>query len=273
MALQIWQIGLDIQNGQLCALAVQQRRNGWQLRHWWQHDLPQDTLRNGLMQRPDIVSALLQRWRRLLPGRFSLRVGFPPHPVMQRPLSLPAMRLHEPDRHRYITAAARQLFPIEPEALALDYRSAAAGQLMLTATRQEALHSWVSCLQQAGLVPQVLELTPGALGVLAGTLNLDPHATLVHRTSDHWLWYAPQHAEQPWGWCALEEAADFGSLRLSKLPAAGEIWYSSALAEPPPPGTLALSPLQAMRFWQPPLPACAGAFSLAIGLALRPEDR
>lgn len=77
MAFQTWQVGLDIQNGQLCALGIQRRRNGWQLRHWWQHTLPQDTLRNGLVQRPDAIVALLQRWRRQLPSRISLRVGFP----------------------------------------------------------------------------------------------------------------------------------------------------------------------------------------------------
>lgn len=273
MAFQTWQVGLDIQNGQCCALGIQRRRNGWQLRHWWQHTLPQDTLTHGLVQRQDTLVALLQRWRRHLPTRISLRVGFPPQLVMQRQLALPSS-LREPERSRYITAAARRFFPIAPEALALDYRRGRGpdAPVYLTAAREEALHSWQHCLHQAGLTPQVLELTPAALFSLADHLQLDPSAALVHRVSDHWLWYAPQHHEQPWGWCPLSEAADFSALQQRYLQESGSLWYSSALAETCPPGTRALAPFRVLKRYQPPLPACPGAFTLATGLALRPED-
>lgn len=274
MAFQTWQVGLDIQNGQICALGIQRRRNGWQLRHWWQHTLPQDTLRNGLVQRPDDVVALLQRWRKHLPARISLRVGFPPQLVMQRQLAQPALRLREPDRSSYIMAAARRFFPIAPEALALDYRCAddADGAMYLTAARQDALQNWVDCLHQASLVPDVLELTPAALHALACGLSLDTSAALVHRLSDHWLWYAPQSGAHAWGWCSLEDAADFSALQQRYLQGSHSIWYSSALAEERPEGTCALSPLAAVQCYQPPLPVYDGAFALATGLALRPED-
>lgn len=274
MAFQTWQVGLDIQNGQLCALGIQRRRNGWQLRHWWQHTLPQDTLRNGLVQRPDAIVALLQRWRRQLPSRISLRVGFPPQLVMQRQVRLPTLQLREPDRSSYIVAAARRFFPIAPEALALDYRSGSGEEaaVYLTAARREALQNWLDCLHQASLTPDVLELTPGALCALAQALGLDAPAALVHRLSDHWLWYAPDATEQTWGWCTLEEAADFGALQQRYLQQCGDIWYSSALAEARPEGTHALMPLAALQCYQPPLPVCDGTFSLAAGLALRPHD-
>lgn len=274
MAFQTWQVGLDIQNGQLCALGIQRRRNGWQLRHWWQHTLPQDTLRNGLVQRQDDVVALLQRWRKHLPARISLRVGFPPQLVMQRQLAPHAMQLREPDRSSYILAAARRFFPIAPEALTLDYRSGSDtdAPVYLTAARRDALQNWVDCLQQASLTPDVLELTPAALCALARTLALDREAALVHRLSDHWVWYAPQSAEHPWGWCSQEDAADFSILQQRYLQGSHVIWYSSVLAEPRPEGTCALSPLAALQCYQPPLPASEGAFVLATGLALRPED-
>lgn len=50
MAFQRWQIGLDIQNGKLCTVAIQRRRQGWQLRHWQQQTLPDDALKNGVLQ-------------------------------------------------------------------------------------------------------------------------------------------------------------------------------------------------------------------------------
>lgn len=274
MAFQTWQVGLDIQNGQICALGIQRRRNGWQLRHWWQHTLPQDTLRNGLVQRPDVVVALLQQWRKQLPARISLRVGFPPQLVMQHPLAPPALQLREPDRHRYIVAAARRFFPIAPEALTLDYRSGSrpGEPVYLTAARRDAVQNWLGCLQQASLEPDVLELTPGALYALARTLTISPSSALVHRLNDHWLWCAPHSAEQPWGWCSLDESPDFAALRHRYLPDSDAVWYSSALSEAPPEGTQALLPLAAVQCYQPPLPACDGGFALATGLALRPED-
>jgi len=274
MAFQTWQVGLDIQNGQLCAIGIQRRRNGWQLRHWWQHTLPHDTLRNGLVQRPDIVIAILQRWHRLLPSRISLRVGFPPQLVMQRQLSLPATSLRDSAHGHYIQAAAKRFFPIEPGALAMDFRlnGGETRQLTLTATRKEALQNWLYCLQQIDRVPQIVDVTPSALSVLAQTLELGADASLVHRLSDHWLWYSPQHHERPWGWCPLDEAATFSDLQQRYLSAEGKVWYSSALDDAPPEGTLPLSPFAALRFLQPPLPVCERAYTLALGLALRPGD-
>lgn len=155
MAFQTWQVGLDIQNGQLCALAVQRRRSGWQLRHWWQHALPHDTLTNGLVQRSDPLVPLLRQWRRRLPRQISLRVGFPARLVLQHSLALPPGSLREPERSSYITAAAKRFFPIEPEKLALDYRKpdADSGLLWLTAARREAVSGWLTMLKNAELTP------------------------------------------------------------------------------------------------------------------------
>lgn len=47
---QAWQVGLDIQIDCVRAVAAQRRRNGWQLRHWWQQALPQAVLRDGCLQ-------------------------------------------------------------------------------------------------------------------------------------------------------------------------------------------------------------------------------
>lgn len=47
---QTWQVGLDIQDHSIRALAAQHRRNGWQLRHWWQQALPYSALRAGHLE-------------------------------------------------------------------------------------------------------------------------------------------------------------------------------------------------------------------------------
>lgn len=274
MAFQTWQVGLDIQNGQLCALGIQRRRNGWQLRHWWQHALPQDTLVNGLLQRPEPLIALLQRWRKQLPYRLSLRVGFPPQLVLQRQVDLPGTQLREPERSRYITAAARRFFPIEPETLALDYRIAAEEEraLYITAARREPLQAWRHCLERANLKVDVLELTPAALYALSKSLSLDPSAALVHRLHDHWLWYSARPNHPRWGWCSLLDAPDFAALKQKQLAGTDAFYYSSALDEAVPEGVQPLDPLTAFSLKQPPLPAFPGGFSLAAGLALRPGD-
>ncbi|MGB9098522.1 pilus assembly protein PilM [Erwinia sp.] len=274
MAFQTWQVGLDIQNGQLCALGIQRRRNGWQLRHWWQHVLPQDTLVNGLLQRPEPVIALLQNWRRTLPYRISLRVGFPPQLVLQRQIELPGTPLREPERSRYIIAAARRFFPIEPETLALDYRieQDANEALYLTAARKDALKSWLHCLEQARLSPEVLELSPAALHALSSSLSLNPSSALVHRLQDHWLWYSALPARPRWGWCSLQDAPDFAMLQQKQLPDFDSFYYSSFQPGALPERAQWLDPFDAFALKQPPLPMLNGAFTLAAGLALRPGD-
>lgn len=274
MAFQTWQVGLDIQNGQLCALGIQRCRNGWQLRHWWQHALPQDTLVNGLLQRPEPLITLLQRWRKQLPYRLSLRVGFPPQLVLQRQVDLPGTQLREPERSRYITAAARRFFPIEPERLALDYRTATEQEqaLYITAARRDALQGWLRCLEQARLKANVLELTPAALCALSLSLSLTPSAALVHRLHDHWLWYSALPGHPRWGWCSLQDAPSFEELKQKQLATFNAFYYSSISEEPLPVSAQWLDPLAAFSLKHPPLPKLPGAFSLAAGLALRPGD-
>ncbi len=274
MAFQAWQIGLDIHNGQLCALGVQRRRGGWQLRHWWQHVLPHNTVANGVLQRSPALMTALQCWRKQLPRHISLRIGFPPQGVLQRQVALPAPALREPELKRYVTAMARRLFPIAPEMLALDYRMSPedSHQLCITAARQDVLLQWLECLGEAGLVPQVLELTPTALGSLAQALRLKPGIILVHQLPDHWLWYFPDNASQPLGWCLHEHGLDFPALRQRYFSQASGILLSMHEPGVLPTGVHALSPFDALHIMHPPLPCHSGAFSLATGLALREED-
>ncbi|SFN43425.1 pilus assembly protein HofM [Izhakiella capsodis] len=276
MAFKRWNIGLDIQNGQLCALAVQRhRRKGLQLRHWWHFPLPADTLVQGIIQRSESLITLLSTWRQSLPCNVSLRVGLHPQLVLQRQLALPAAenRLRESERSRYINAAARRFFPIDIKELVVDYRQhKLSGEICLTAAHRSALDSWNDCLQAAGLFADVMELTPAALVALAEAMKLPAQASLVHALSDHWLWFSPQKNPAT-GWCPRSDVNDLQALVETRLAANRPIFISDAINDrTPAPEYKTLNPFSLFGNLQPPFPQRQQSFVLAAGLALRQED-
>ncbi|MGL3999179.1 pilus assembly protein PilM [Pantoea eucalypti] len=267
MAFHTWQIGLDIQNRQICALALQPRRDGWQLRHWWQQRLPQDTLRNGVLQSSPELLAALTAWRQRLPRRYSLRVALPARLVLQRQLPLPAQALNEPALGHYVQAAARRLFPLEPTALALDYRpDAKRDQLCVTAARLEIIDQWAAPLLQSGLKPQVFELTTNALKRLARQAALKSGAVLVLQQDNRWLWSDAHSAAD------IGEVATLAALRQQAFPDASFVAWCAAEPGVLPADATGFSPFDLFRYKQPPLPENPGAFALAAGLALRDGD-
>ena len=268
MAFQRWQIGLDIQNGQLCALGIERRRHGWQLRHWWQQPLPHDTLRNGVLQTTPRLQEMLTRWQRHLPKRYSLRVGLPPQLVLQRTLPLPKSSLSEPALCHYVASAAPRLFPVEPASLSFDYRAAGdASQLCITAARREVIAQWLTPLQASGLRPDVFELSSLALTQIAVRMPRQRDSLLIHPLCDHWLWtLAGQQTTSGAG----TEPLTLAQLR-ETFPQASAIFCTAPhrLAEA---GVLRCQPLSLLQYRPPPLPAHEGEFAIALGLALRPED-
>ncbi len=268
MAFQRWQIGLDIQNGQICALGIERRRHGWQLRHWWQQTLPQDTLRNGVLQTTPALLDMLGRWQRHLPKRYSLRVGLPPQLVLQRTLPLPETSLREPALSRYVAASAQRLFPVEPASLSLDYRlPGKASQLCVTAARREVIAQWLAPLQQAGLRPDVFELSSLALTQIAMRMPLRHNQLLIHPLSDHWLWTLAGESTSSG---AATEPLTFALLH-ETFPQMETVFCTST-AVLPEEQVQRCQPLTLLHYLQPPLPAQEGDFTVALGLALRPED-
>ena len=268
MAFQRWQIGVDIQNGQLSALGIERRRHGWQLRHWWQQALPHDTLRNGVLQTTPALVEMLAIWQRQLPKRYSLRVGLPPQLVLQRTLPLPETSLGEPALSRYVAASAQRLFPVEPASLSLDYRAPGdAAQLCVTAARREVIAQWLAPFKQAGLRPDVFELSSLALTQIAMRIPLRDRQLLIHPLSDHWLWVlAGEHITSG----AAVEPLTLAQLR-ETFPQAQDVFCTSILALPDA-AVQRCKPFALLHYVQPPLPVNEGAFALALGLALRPED-
>ncbi|WEF11728.1 pilus assembly protein PilM [Pectobacterium actinidiae] len=282
MAYHIWQVGVDIQNGFMRALAVQRRRDGWQLRHWWQCPLPDDTLRSGSLHHTEALCEALRTWRRLLPGHISLRVGFPAQLILQQHLPLPDQRLQEPERRLYIETMAARKLPIGSESLAIDYREdpQMQGSLLVTDARRQEIDKWLACLNNAGLHPDVLEVSTCALRAMAQRTGLEANRLLLHRLLDGWLWVSPLNHAFHSGVIHLDELNDETDI-LSVVSTRyqndidGIAYYSSVSPDLPSQQTDVLqtwSPLTVFNHMQPPLPGFPSAFAIAGGLALRPED-
>ncbi|MBA0206547.1 MULTISPECIES: type IV pilus biogenesis protein PilM [Pectobacterium] len=282
MAYHIWRVGLDIQNGFMRALAVQRRRDGWQLRHWWQCPLPDDTLRTGSLHHTETLCEALRTWRRLLPAHISLRVGFPAQLILQQHLPMPDRRLQEPGRSLYIETIAARKLPVSSESLAIDYREdpQEQGSLLVTAARRQEIDNWLTCLNSAGLRPDVLDVSTCALRMMAQLAGLESNRLLLHRLLDAWLWVSPLNHAFHSGVIHLDELnseADILSIVSTRYQHdIDNIAYCSGVSPDLPHQKADIlqpwSPLTVFSHLQPPLPRFPPAFAIAGGLALRPED-
>lgn len=281
MSFQRWQVGLDIQDSSIRALALQRRRQGWQLRHWWEARLPPGILHNGGLLQPIALSARLADWRKRLPRTISLRVAFPVQRVLQQRIRAPDQRLREPARSGFIAASAAREFPLDSQSLTLDYRGSGSDDaaLLLTAARRAELDGWQHCLASAGLYPQVIDIIPCALRRMAQAAGVPGSALLVHHLNDAWLWVSPVNQAFYYGLLPDETLREPTSLAqsLAELCVQFEVQVCAIACSGTNPLTLPVevlcwSPLAALRYVQPPLPTSPAAFTLAGGLALRPDD-
>ncbi|WP_213993269.1 pilus assembly protein HofM [Sodalis sp. dw_96] len=282
MAFRHWQVGLEIGNSTVRALAVQRRRRGWLLRHWWQHTLPAASLNDVEGLPCPGVGRLLAGWRKHLPGSISLRVCLPAHLFSQRRIKAPDRRLREPERGLYIASHSRRHFPEDSGPLLLDYRDdpLVPHTLLVTAARQTAITQWQSCLSAAGLDPQIMDFMPCALRCMARHAGLEREFTLIHGLGRDWCWVSPLSCPLEFGFVRREDTVDFVTLRRmicrqypgERGAVCPEAYYSSNTGSAVPEGALPWPPFD--TFWQiyPPAPPCPQAFLIAGGLALRQED-
>lgn len=281
MRLQAWQVGLDIQASFIRAIAVQRRRYGWQLRHWWQHPVPPLSLRGGILHETALLSAILSDWRNTLPAKISLRICLPAQRVMQHTLPLPDGRLTGSARSAFIFASGARQFPLSAEQLVMDYRAAPAGEnnIIVTAARRQEIEQWQQILSASRFFPDVIELAPCALQLAANAAGTSAEKLLFHRLDEGWLWASPHGLPFQFGVFDEEEIRDVAELhkqareqyRAIRLCEDGGL-FSGVSTEPLPESMLAWSPFDAIGQRSPPLPANLGEFALAVGLALRSVD-
>ncbi|WP_172893040.1 pilus assembly protein [Buttiauxella agrestis] len=269
MVFTTWQIGLDIQNESIRAVAVQRQRQGWQLRHWWQFSLPEATFRDGLLINTQALTNVLSAWRKELPLRHQLRVSFPTQRTLQRPVPIPDTRLSEPASEAYIASATARQLQMSPAQLCWDYLASqdVADAHVIVAARQTDVALLLKSLAQLRLFPATLTPGASALPALITPCHLEKCHYLVHREHNHWLW-ASTEVMPRWGWADTDAVPTILDLcqRLNTEPQF--IALSHTQPEPLPPGAMIMDAWQALSRLQPPLPRHGGAFTVAIGLAI-----
>lgn len=275
MNFQRWNIGLDIQPGKITALGIQPRGRGWQLRHWWQHPYhcPQtDPL--DIAARRQTLLPLLLHWKTLLPVRGSLRIGLPPHLVLQRDVSVPVQVLREPACGHYLRAAAQQLVPEGMGPLTVDYQrpNFPDQTAAITIASREVLAPWFQLFRQAGLKPAVFELMPASLAVALAAVRPSSRAILVYRSAEFWVWAINDQGTFSSGWQYRQYYTDAEEVCRSQSPKSELRYFCSDTGRSPPPGFLLFQPLSAITHRYPPQPINESSFTLATGLALRTDD-
>ncbi|TKI05011.1 pilus assembly protein HofM [Martelella alba] len=278
MAFRRWQVGLEIGNGTLRALAVQRRRQGWCLRHWWQKRLPGGE--QGLP--PPGADEMLAHWRSALPGSISLRVCLADLLIRQGRIDAPDRRLREPERGWYVVSRASRHFSDDGYPLAFDYQDdpRVPSALLVTAARQSVVDAWQNCLRDAGLKPQVLDIMPCALRAMAGHAGLERDRPLVHRIGDGWCWVSPLDSPLAFGFADRADTADFtawqrsmaGTLSSTAHTVRHPAYVSSVERAPLPEAAAPWPPFEKLWRVYPPAPPWPEAFVIAGGLAIRQED-
>lgn len=270
-----WAIGLDIQPDQITAVAIRKRRQGWQLCHWWQHAVTCQNSADETRDTQDELVELLRYWQTLLPSDFSLRVGLPPHLVLNRCLTIPQSFLREPLLGRYVGTAARQWFPEGSGALALDYQPASEhpDKISITVASQAVLGQWRALFRRAGLRPDVFELMPGCLAVALSRHPATGDRILVHVSDTFWMWACYRQGELSHGWQFRQQCPDAATLCLENCPDAEERYFCGTPQQSPPAGFRVFQPFSSIPYCYPPLPVHENAFTIATGLAFRQEDR
>lgn len=275
MNFQRWNIGLDIQPGKITALGLQPRGRGWLLRHWWQHpyDCPQtDPL--DIAARQQTLLPLLLHWKTLLPGKVSLRVGLPPHLVLQREVPVPTHVLREPACGHYLRATAQQWVPEGMGPLSVDYQRPEGpdGAAAVTIASCEVLAPWRQLFHQAGLKPGVFELMPASLAVALAAVRPPCNGILVYCSDEFWVWAMNIKGTLSHGWQYRQYYPDADAVCRSQSPQSALRYFCSDAGLPPPPGFRLFQPLSAVTHRYPPQPVNESSFALAVGLALRRED-
>ncbi|MFV0547924.1 MAG: pilus assembly protein PilM [Limnobaculum xujianqingii] len=286
--MHIWQVGLDIQEDSFCALAIQRRRYGWQLRHWhYQQVTPLCIGDNTAMFSPEIITTLSE-WRCNLPRRVSLRIALPAEVILQQSIKLPEPSLSLQEQTWLVEASMSKLFPLAARELAVDYRlmssvnsnQSASGEIVVSATRRSVIEHWRVELARANIFPDIIDTTPCILRSMALSGGVSPDSLLVHQLYEKYLLVSPlNHALYyqviPDNSMTVLERIEHARQTYQQISGytVSQVSYSGLPTSAVFPSDIQCwSPLVALQQMQPPLPEAPQQFVLACGLALRSED-
>lgn len=262
-----WQIGLDIQAEGVRAAAVQWHRQGWQLRHWWHLPFPKLASADGMLPEPAMLREALTAWRKEIPVRHHLRVGFPAQRVLQRQIPKPSRQLQASAEEKYIAGVTARQLQMPAEQLCYDYQLHDSS-FCVTAAKQADIAALQAIFATIKLIPQAI--TPGdkILSALPQRCYPTRCRFLVHEERGYWLWAAVNNRARS-GWLDKRLVADFPAVCQQLEASACEIAFSYADVEcSVPVGAERLNAWQPIVRQQPPLPRHDGLYTLALGLAM-----
>lgn len=282
--MQIWQVGLDIQESGFYALAIQRQRYGWQLRHWCYQPVVSPLFsRTGVIDSGQFIE-LLKKWRRQLPKSVSIRVALPASAIFQQYITLPEQTLSQQEKSWFVEASIEKLFPLAAKELAVDYRltcsTSRSNDVVITAARRTDVDHWITILAKAHIIPDIIDTVPCVLRAMASMASLDSSYLFFHQLEHQYLLVSPlsqvfSYRLLPNDHYSCSERLEHGLRTSQQLSGSSieNIYFSGldVLAECPD-NVHYWSPMVALHQMQPPLPEFPHQFVLACGLALRRED-
>lgn len=265
MAYGKWQIGLEIQDDAIRALALVTRPNTVRMCRWWYLPLPAGCVVAGRVVEPAVLTRLLAQWRRTLPFYHTLRPGFPAFRTLVRQIPAPAGHLNETECQSYVSGATARQLGMAPQTLALDYCSSPGGKgYTVTAAQQNEVSQLRRCITQARL--NLVSLTPDACALSAFIPALPPPLRgLVNGYAGKWYLASQDY----WGWAEGPAVTTFEqACAVLNLPP-NEVAWCNLPESIAPPSTPSFDPWCVFTHLQPPLPRDPANWAIAIALALR----
>nr|WP_318383363.1 pilus assembly protein PilM [uncultured Enterobacter sp.] len=261
MAFGHWQIGMHIQGDGVFCVALARDKSQWALRRWWQIPLPDAAVVNGQIQQAEALHAALRPWSKTLPRRHRIRVAIPAGRTLQKRLPRPAMQLRESQQASWVAATVARELDMASEDLRFDYTEDRLEDAFSVTAAQNRDVAVLFDLANA-LNLHIAAITPDACALQRFIPLLPPPASgLVWGDSQQWLWATRQR----WGRQSCENTPTLDQLARLLGIAPGELLTCNATPADMPPD---FDPWCAVPRLQPPLPANAPAFAIAIGLAL-----
>lgn len=282
--MQIWQVGLDIQESGFYAFAIQRRRYGWQLRHWWYQPVVVPLFSSaGIIDSSPFVDSL-KKWRRQLPKSVSIRIALPASAILQQSVILPEQTLSQQEQSWFVEASVGKLFPLAARELAVDYRlnhsEPPSNDVIITAAKRTDVDRWIAILAKADITPDIIDTVPCVLRTMASMASLNPNYLLFHQLDHQYLLVSPlseafSYRLLPNDHYSCSERLIIALQTYQQLSGSSveNIYFSGVeVLVKLPDNALCWSPMVALHQMQPPLPEFPYQFVLACGLALRQED-
>lgn len=275
-----WHIGIELSQHHIQLVAAKKHRKLWSLCECWQQALPFDSASHTLDEHRVILRNILRQWRQKLPKNCSVSIALPSLRSLQKQVSLPnQMSLQQPELSWYLQAQVDQLFPMQAQELAVDYRIIGQ-QVYFNAARQSDITFWQDLLLESGYHLLAVDIAPIALRYLARHAQLPNECWLVYYRQNEWFWSGP--ISQPASYSHIQNdnpTQDNQSVHINQI--------QSLLTDDPEALKLPIycisdhdiqgieyrwDLLQAFHQYPIKLPRQLGDFVIAAGLALRHGD-